>query len=332
MEASSAVPPNWRGFLRIDENKTELFSFLSAQVSGIDTDKQVIATCLTEVLCNNRQDAAGLAPCTHEEADTRMLLHLEDAVKQHYNKVSIRVVDTDVVVLAITSAQRLEITELWVAFGAGKHFRFLPIHELASTLGPQKCIALPFFHSLTGCDTVSFFGGKSKKTSWNTWKFYDLVTPAFCALAATPSTECIEQWLPLLERFVVLLYDRTSSLEHVNEARKELFTKKSRTIDRLPPTQAALIQHIKRAAYQAGHCWAQVMIAAPELPSPGDWGWKRKDQGCGWEAFWTALPEATQACRELICCGCKKECRGRCKCQKAALQRTALCNCGGLCD
>lgn len=112
--------------------------------------------------------------------------------------------------------------------------------------------------------------------------------------------------------FVVLLYDRTSSLEHVNEARKELFTKKSRTIDRLPPTQAALIQHIKRAAYQAGHCWAQVMIAAPELPSPGDWGWKRKDQGCGWEAFWTALPEATQACRELIRCGCKKECRGRC--------------------
>lgn len=332
VEASSAVPQNWRGFLRIDENKTELFSFLSTQVSGIDTNKQVIATCITEVLCNNHQDIAGLAPCTHEEADTRILLHLEDAVRQQYNKVSIRTVDTDVVVLAITSAQRLGITELWVAFGAGKNFRLLPIHELANALGPQRCIALPFFHALTGCDTVSFFGGKSKRTSWNTWKLYDLVTPAFCALAATPSAQCIEQWLSLLERFVVLLYDRTSSLEHVNEARKELFTKKGRTIDRLPPTQAALIQHIKRAAYQAGHCWAQVMIAAPELPSPGDWGWKRKDQGHGWEVFWTTLPEATQACRELIRCGCKKECRGRCKCQKAALQCTALCNCGGHCN
>ena len=32
-----------------------------------------------------------------------------------------------------------------------------------------------------------------------------------------------------------------------------------------PPTQAALIQHIKRSTYQAGHCWSQRMI--PELPS-----------------------------------------------------------------
>ena len=112
VEASSVVPQNWREFLRIDENKTELFSFLSTQVSGIDTNKQIITTCLTEVLCNNCENVAGLAPCTHEEADTRMLLHLEDAVRQQYNKVSIRTVDTDVVVLAITSAQRLGITEL----------------------------------------------------------------------------------------------------------------------------------------------------------------------------------------------------------------------------
>lgn len=130
--------------------------------------------------------------------------------------------------------------------------------------------------------------------------------------------ECIEQWIPLVERFIVLLYDQTCSLESVNEARKQLFTQKNRTIDRLPPTQAALIEHIKRAAYQAGHCWAQAMIATPELPSPSEWGWKVKDEG-GWEAFWTSLPEATQACRELIRCGCKKECRGHCKCRKTAL-------------
>ena len=104
-----------------------------------------------------------MAPCTHKEADTRMILHLEDAVRQQYNKVSIRTVDTDVVVLAITSAQRLGINELWIAFGSGKNFRFLPIHKLVTALGPQRCIALPFYHALTGCDTVSIFGGKSKK-------------------------------------------------------------------------------------------------------------------------------------------------------------------------
>ena len=72
------------------------------------------------------------------------------------------------------------------------------------------------------------------------------------------------------------------------------------------------------------------MVPSPELPSPSQWGWNKSTDG-EWEVNWTTLPEATQACRELIRCGCKKGCRGRCKCQKAALECTALCSCGGLC-
>jgi len=63
-----------------------------------------------------------------------MLLHVEDAVTQGYSKVSIRTVDTDVVVLAVTAAGRLDIDELWVAFGTGKNFRFLAVHEMAVAL------------------------------------------------------------------------------------------------------------------------------------------------------------------------------------------------------
>lgn len=293
----------------------------------IHTTKQVITTHHTDVFSINLQDVSGLAPCTHEEADTRMLLHLDHAVRQGHQKVSIRTVDTDVVVLAITSAQRLSISELWIAFGTGKSFRFIAAHEIAGSLGPDRCIALPMFHAFTGCDTVSNFG---KRTAWDTWNAYGDVTSAFCALVARPSPQCIEKWLEILERFVVLLYDRTSNQQCVNDARKQLFTQKGRTIECIPPSQAALIQHIKRAAYQAGHCWSQMMIAAPELPSPSEWGWKKKYEG-GWKVRRTTLPEAAQACRELIRCGCKKGCRGRCKCQKAALQCTALCFCGGNC-
>ena len=196
-------------------------------------------------------------------------------MQQGHNKVSIRTVDTDVVVLAITSAQRLNISKLWVAFDAGKSFQFLPTHEIARALGPDWCVALPMFHAFTGCDTVSSFGGRGKRTAWDTWKAYKDVTPAFCALAARPTPQTIEEWLGPLEQFVVLLYDRTSSQEHVNEARKQLFTQKGQGIDGLPPTQAALIRHIKRVTYQAGHCacWTQMMIAAPQLPSPSEWGW-----------------------------------------------------------
>ena len=154
VEPSSLVPINWQEFLRIDENKVELFSFLTTCIASIKSDKQVISTLHLEVLCNLPKDISRLAPCTHEEADTRIILHLEDAVKEGNTKVSIRTVDTDVVVLAVTSAQRLKNAEIWIAFGVGKSFRFLAAHEMARTLGPDWCMALPMFHAFTGCDTV----------------------------------------------------------------------------------------------------------------------------------------------------------------------------------
>ena len=95
--------------------------------------------------------------------------------------------------------------------------------------------------------------------------------------------------------------------------------------------QLSVIQHTKPATYQARYCWGQVMIAAPELPLPSDWGWARK-QPSEWEVCWTTLPKATKACRELLRCRCKKDCRNQCKCLKTALQCTAFCHCGGFCS
>ena len=68
-----------------------------------------------------------------------------------------------------------------------------------------------------------------------------------------PTPQTVQEWFEQLEQSVILLYDRSSSQECVNEARKQLFTQKGRTIEGLPPTQAALTHHIKRAAYQAGY-------------------------------------------------------------------------------
>ena len=208
----------------------------------------------------------------------------------------------------MTVAEQLEIDELWIAFSTGKNFRYLAAHETAMTLGPNKCHGFPFFHALTGCDTVSCFSGRGKKTAWEPWKacdeVSDEVTKAFCALAVTPTISSVDDYMDALERFVVLLYDRTSCQEHVNMARKHLFTQSGRSIEAIPPTREALIQHIKRAAYQAGFCWGQMMICLPELPSPAEWGWVQGENG--WGIYWTTLPEATEACQQLITCGCKK--------------------------
>ena len=86
-------------------------------------------------------------------------------------------------------------------------FRFIAAHHIASALGPEKCVALPMFHAFTGCDTVSFFGGRGKKTALDTWKAYQHVNSAFSALVSAPCKETVEEVLEKLERFVVLLYD-----------------------------------------------------------------------------------------------------------------------------
>ena len=70
-------------------------------------------------------DLTSLTPCSHEEADTRVFLHVGDAALKGHRKILIRTVDSDVVVLAIRAFALLEemIEELWVGFGSGCHFR-----------------------------------------------------------------------------------------------------------------------------------------------------------------------------------------------------------------
>jgi len=68
-------------------------------------------------------------------------------------------------------------------------------------------------------------------------------------------TDVDETCMAVIERFVVLLYDRTSNLLDVNQARKELFSKKSRSIESISPSKAALLQHTKRAVFQGALVW-----------------------------------------------------------------------------
>ena len=73
--------------------------------------------------------------------------------------------------------QKLNINELWIiAFGTGTSSRYLAVHEIASRLGPEKARSLPVFHAFTGCDNVSCFSGKGKKTAWITWVAYEEAT------------------------------------------------------------------------------------------------------------------------------------------------------------
>lgn len=139
MSLSTKVPKGWENFLRQSDNKTALFHLLAASISDLNIPGKTFFATQEENVVRSPQEADGssLAPCNHEEADTRLFVHLADAVSHGYDKVTIRTSDTDVLVLAVFGVQHLwpSLKELWVHFGMGKHTKFLAAHELARALG-----------------------------------------------------------------------------------------------------------------------------------------------------------------------------------------------------
>ena len=213
------LPSNWQSFLRVDKNKEELFRFLLHKVTKL-SEGIVVATVKELAISNSSHDLSLLSPCNHEEADTRMLLHAKDASLNGMNKVMIRTVDTDVLVIALAAFSSLDLSELWLSFGVGKNQRIISIHSIFAFIGEAKCRSLTFFHAFTGCDQVSFFSGRSKKVAWNTWSQCDSITSTFAALSDNPTLQDCIQALPEIERFVSMMYDRGSLVHSVDQCQQ----------------------------------------------------------------------------------------------------------------
>ena len=94
----------------------------------------------------------------------------------------------------------------------------------------------------------------------------------------------------------MVLYDKKSELDNVDTARMELFCHGNKSLEKIPPTQGALLQHSKCAAYQAG-IWCTSELSNQERSSPE----------VSWTPVWTTIPIASKACAELIKCGCKSK-------------------------
>ena len=106
---------------------------------------------------------ASLAPRTHEEEDTRKMLHVADALR---HSQLICTVGSDAVVLAVNIYQKLEmpLIALWVIFGTGEHMHMISAHNIPASIVPERL----YCTAITECDTVSYFVGSGKKTAWNT--------------------------------------------------------------------------------------------------------------------------------------------------------------------
>ena len=75
----------------------------------------------------------------------------------------VRTVDTDVVVLCVSMMEQMDATELWIAFGVGKSFRYLSAHSVSHALRKAKSRSLPMFLLLQDVIKPHFSQAKERK-------------------------------------------------------------------------------------------------------------------------------------------------------------------------
>ena len=142
-----------------------------------------------------------------------MLLHVRDTIEPRFqvgdDKNSWCTID--VYVLAVAHFQGLSnIKQLWIPFGTGKDFRCIPIDENAYALCPHMAKGLLLFHAFNGCDVTSYFTNRGKKYAWKTWLAWQDITYIVVTISLPCTINIPEDIIRKQERFVVLMYCRTS--------------------------------------------------------------------------------------------------------------------------
>ena len=225
----------------------------------------------------------------HDEADTIIYLHAEIIYEVGADNIIIRAAETDIAVMLLHHSDKLE-AKLWMDVGTiGKNDRwYIPLSAIASSLGTGICAALPGFHAFTGCDHTSAFVRKGKGRPLALVEKDVEIQMVFEQLAT--DTNVNESTHTHLETFTATVYD-TKTKCALNEYQhcifKRAFAPKARAahplmklqgIDgsSLPPCQAELRPHTKRAAFFARMWGKATQQRIVQHPVASD-GWAMED-------------------------------------------------------
>ena len=109
VSSHAKFPRNWMDFLRDQNNKMELFTLLTSKVIELvcPPSKVVYVTSGERVI----SAGSDMTNCKHEEADTRVVVHILNALEQGMKSVQVRTVDTDVVIILAGAFYELCMTE-----------------------------------------------------------------------------------------------------------------------------------------------------------------------------------------------------------------------------
>jgi len=312
------LPANWNDFLALSENKRDLAAFLSEElVRAAPSGRTVVVagSSAMEVKASNSEIDVSMLRSDHEEADTRVILHCIHSAADH---IVVLARDTDIAILLLAHFIKIPCETLWLKAGTSSKPKYIPIHEIWETFEQSVLDTILAFHAITGCDTVSYLKGHSKKTSWDVFLENHMLLQDI-----GKSEDLSEEGASMAEAFLCRIYK--VPYDSCDKGRVHLFCK-CKPPEALPPTSDAVRLHIQRANYQT-FLWRQANISVPVVPSPISSGWRDTDGIL--KPMLTTLPPVPKACREIVFCGCTKGCVSKnCSCKKAGnLPCSAACKC-----
>ena len=251
-----------------------------------------------------------------EEADTRLVSHINWSVDKGCERVLVLSNDTD---SSMNMLRYLDmfftkgLKELWVEFGTGENRRKIPLHKLLSILGAPLCRNLIKVHILSGDDCVSKVGTKHAALVCN-----PLVLVNF---AETDSLTAAD--MSIVEDFLVKVWSGSRSkptADTFDKLRHDHYLK-GKPLNELPPTSAVIRGHIRRCFYLIRNVVTLLETRQTGL-DPEDFGWTTTNGVLCPTTFMHRLsPEL------LVVCSCSGKCdTRRCKCKASDVRCVLFCH------
>ncbi|XP_049337187.1 uncharacterized protein LOC111196954 [Astyanax mexicanus] len=287
-------PCDFKCFLSNEVNKKQLCDLL-LKVWGSNEAASRLEKCKRAVVCvdgrsydltstNGQVQASEIHALrsNQEETDTRVVLYLHQAVKWGYKSSVVRTPDTDILLILLYHASRINLTIL-LDHGTGLHRKLVNVSELAESLGSEYCSTLLGYYVFSGEDCTSAFKGKGKVAPLKKLQQNPRFQKAFSQLGTLwqVSNELQQE----MESFTCVMYGhgRLTSIDAVRVKMLQKMVGVDRALDasskvdleRLPPPKVCLIPHTQRVNYRVA-CYKRAEQPIFERPNP-------YDQGMGWE-------------------------------------------------
>ena len=184
--------------------------------------------------------------CASEEADDRMMVHVNHAVLKGFENIVIASQDTDVLVTALYNHKfHWSTTNLWILYGSNSNPDILSVNELTDVLDTSVVGILPAAHALTGCDSTSKVSTKNNLIKHVTDGKYNRYIENFGI------EDLDKDMIAAAEFFLVRLFSDVEDVKTFNDLRYSVYHKNSANLDlgKLPCTSNAIEQHIKKLIF-----------------------------------------------------------------------------------